>query len=195
MPSSSAINEFTGVAGIAPVTTVGANSPARRRRRLLKKSAVSEFVEGVVDSGDEPDRTPASPAAPSAPAPVPAPVAAPAAAAPAPVAPVTPSKEETHSALMITKEVAEALVRGHAVTVRGVLLEPAFSPTTARPLSEGTAPVPSVESAVAAFGLSAPEPGLSESAGGGVDMNAAQPPPTPPSDGRAVSSAFRRFAR
>lgn len=173
-------------------TGIGAQ-PIKRKLLRRKKSAVSEFLETppapVVQASAVPVaakvekvEAPVQEAAPKV-TPSPAPAAAPVAA------PVVQAPQVATSALLISREVAEALLAGKSVTVRDVLLEPSFSPSQKTPLSTNKAP--DIGAAVAQM------ESLVESVGGvaeAIDINAPQPAPTPPGDGRAVSSAFRRFA-
>lgn len=189
----SALHEFTGV-GAIPAGAAGRLPKFDPNPKKKKKRAVDAFLESATQDDEAatevssipPTAAPEEPAIPVAPAPAPAPVA------PAPTPAPAPAATENLKALMISREVAEALCRGHSVSVRGILLEPSFQakskPATAATVSEGAVQA-TVSGAVASVFEST---GMS-SAGGAIDMNAPQPPPAAPTDGRAVMSAFRRF--
>lgn len=197
----SALSEFTGV-GAIPAGPMG-GLKAGLRKKVIKKRIVDAFLEVAssslqeeipsTDLAQEPATdtppTPAVPAPQPDPVPVPpAPTVAPAASA----APVTTSTGESVKALMLSREVVEALAAGHSVNVRGVLLEPAFKASVAAPKPIPEDMAARAQSMVASVLESVPStPGAVTFAA--VDMNAPQPAPAAPSDGRAVMSAFRRF--
>lgn len=212
---SNLLDEFTAVSGIPPVG-MPASPKFKLRSKRRRKSLIDSFI-GVSDSdggdgdgdGDSelneetggaeavrPAGTstarPAPPvsqgAAPEVEPKKPTPPVAPPAATETPRAPV--AHEAAGQTLMLSKEIVEHLSRGHSATVRGILLEPTFKvAATAAPRA---AVMP--ESAAAAM-ATAMASSIVESAPSGapVDMNAAQPPPAPSTNGKAVSSVFRRF--
>lgn len=165
------IEEFTGCAGLATVTASSPPTNARAKLPGLKKkkdltkpkSAVESFLGEDDEEEEEPETTTAA---------APASTAAPSIAAPAAMPAHAPSNPATaESCLRITKDVAEALLAGYSMTVRGVLLEPTFAKRTIAPFQAAEAPrAPvNVESTVA--GIVQNE--VTES----VDLQAAQPPP------------------
>lgn len=187
----SALSEFTGC-GAIPAGPGGLPrfNPKKKKKRIVDAFLAVPSAPGLHEMAeeDEPVAAPvaAAPvvAAPPAPAPTPAPAApAPETATPAPAL-------ESTKALMLSREVVEALMAGHAVNVRGVLLEPSFGKAPVRASVQEADPA-RVQSAVASVLESTAMPVASGA--GMVDMNATQPPPPPPSDGRAVMNAFRRF--
>lgn len=175
------IAEFTGVAGIPPVGDVGKGMPTGQRRFRRKKRIIDSFIGEPATLSESPGGSPGgSPGVkitefPDNTLPVPTPVTVP------------PVVESLPKALMISKEVVEALMAGHSVNVRGIILEPTFEA-----INRST-PI-NVESPASAADAVQRATNLVESVSGGyVDMNAPQPPPVPTTNGKAVSTAFRRF--
>lgn len=182
---------------MAPVMATGIGAqPTRRRLLRRKKSAVSEFLQEPAAPAVPPKVEAVEPPKPAVKVEIPtqetAPKPAPAASS-APQPQVAEAKSVTPavatSALLISREVAEALLAGKSVTVRDVLLEPSFSPTQKVPLSTRSAP--DLSAAVAQMEALVESDGQPVEA---INLNAPQPAPAPPGDGRAISSAFRRFA-
>lgn len=195
-----ALTEFTGV-GAIPAGPMGGPKadPKKKKKRIvdafLEVSAAPCVQEGAPppDSAQEPaSSTPAAaPVVTAPPSPVPAPPPA-ATVAPATETPIVSSTGESVKALMLSREVVEALSAGHSVNVRGVLLEPAFKAKVASPAPAVEDVAARVQSTVASV-LESTSSGAAPTGFAAVDMNAPQPAPAAPSDGRALMSAFRRF--
>ncbi len=180
--SRNSIEEFTSVSGIPPVGVAGKGVPSNpklRRQKRRPAPAIEAFLglptmSPVVEThvSTVVSQTPFPPKVVA--------VAA---------APVVETVAPATSALMLSREVVEALSSGQSVTVRGVLLEPMFKPTQAKPAAVVTA---QTEAAAAAI-LNATNLTESQAVGPAADMNAQQPPPIESTNGRAVSAVFRRW--
>ncbi len=180
----SAISEFTGVSAMG-TSMASTTSPVRRRRTVLqqqrrKKDAIAEFIESAPSAvAPEPAAVTATPIA----TPAPVPVTTPAPKDDEPPTPAPTPTSEGRVAIMVSREVVEALTAGRTVNVRGVILEPTFKPT-----KPAVAPA-AVEAAETAL-VAATSQSIVE--GGGADMHAPQGA-VHTSDGKTLASAVRRF--
>lgn len=197
---------------MAPVMATGTVvQPFHRRRLRRRRGAVSRFIEARPPASAPARETIVVPlvevvsgAASAVASPPPKATEQPVAEPPAPVpSEVTeasvPTKDGgahgadwgTAMALRLSRDVLETLLQGKSVVVRDILLEPSFSGPTGSPVRPPVNQAAAVEAATARLeeATMPPEAGVAT-----VDLRAPQPPPAPPGDGRAISTAFRRFA-
>lgn len=205
----SKIEEFTGCAGIAPVTVVGAPQMMRLRRKRRKQRATESASVDIFCSGrlreddfdgdnDIEDELDGSPAGEMQAA---APVAAPAAKE-EPETPVAEAKArapgvQLENVIYLTQGMLEALANGQTVSARGVVIQPAA------PLASAATPAAKALTEEKQRQAEAAVRAVTESVLGGVTVSqsmseasstaveAKQPDPTPTTNGRAVMAAYR----